>query len=92
MNPQSTIPASEPAMALNGDEHDIIVRSPSHEEKLAHIAIQRLFQAIPKGFDPHCMGPIRIAKRVTKEGLACMATAPMRIFIHAHVLPGEVDL
>jgi hypothetical protein len=68
------------------------VSAPSYEEKMAHIAIQRLFQSIPKGFDPHSMGTITIKKYPGKTGLTMMATAPLRLFISAHVQSEEVAL
>ncbi len=59
---------------------------------MAHIAIQRLFQSIPKGFDPHTMGNITIRKTITSEGMVMTAQAPLKLFICASVLPNEVEL
>jgi hypothetical protein len=59
-------------------------RSPTVDEALAHLAIQKLFASIPAGYSPHQMGTIRVARHVTKDqGLVMSASAPLRIMLIA---------
>jgi hypothetical protein len=63
------------------DEHQPN-RLQSYEERIAHLALSRLFTSIPKGNHPNQLGNIRLIKTVTKErGLGYFATAPLRVFV-----------
>ncbi len=56
-------------------------RLQSYEERIAHLAIARLFTSIPKGNHPNQLGNIRLNKVKVEGRPGYFAVAPLRVFV-----------